>query len=100
MSLVYKYSFIAAAEEEYINAIRWYKDISKKLAETFIEDFNQTIAQICKHPEIPTVISKRFRKLNFEIFPYKIVYRIEDGSVVIVAVAHHKRHPRYWKKRK
>ena len=28
--------------------------------------------------------------------PFAIVYLIDDGAIVIVAVAHHKRRPGYW----
>lgn len=29
-------------------------------------------------------------------FPYTIVYRVRESFVVIVAIAHHSREPRYW----
>jgi hypothetical protein len=32
-------------------------------------------------------------------FPYQVVYRIRPGEIVIVAVAHLKRRPGYWKNR-
>ena len=32
-------------------------------------------------------------------FPYTIVYRVFESTIVIVAVAHHSREPRYWQHR-
>jgi toxin ParE1/3/4 len=29
-------------------------------------------------------------------FPYTIIYRVRNNLVVIVAIAHHSREPRYW----
>ena len=32
-------------------------------------------------------------------FPFRIVYRVVEGSVLVVAIAHAKRRPGYWKNR-
>jgi len=50
MSLVYEYSFLSEAEEEYIDAIRWYSKINTTLAAKLIEDFNKVISRICVNP--------------------------------------------------
>jgi len=33
-------------------------------------------------------------------FPYQVVYRLSAEEIVIVAIAHLKRRPFYWRKRK
>ena len=33
-------------------------------------------------------------------FPYTIVYRIREGVILVVAVAHHSREPQYWRDRR
>jgi len=33
------------------------------------------------------------------LFPYNVLYAIEKDTIVIVAVAHQKRRPSYWKAR-
>lgn len=100
MSLVYSYSFLPAAEKEYIDVIKWYQEISTGLAYNFIFDFDNCIDVICNRPKSFPVFFKNYRKLNFTIYPYKIIYRVEKNQVIVVAVAHHKRHPRYWRRRK
>jgi hypothetical protein len=35
----------------------------------------------------------------FAKFPYKLIYFVDGGVVVIVAVAHDKRRPGYWRGR-
>jgi plasmid stabilization system protein ParE len=32
-------------------------------------------------------------------FPYTVIYRIRESTVVIIAVAHHSREPGYWRHR-
>jgi hypothetical protein len=32
-------------------------------------------------------------------FPFSIYYRLIGPTVVVVAIAHHKRHPDYWRRR-
>jgi len=34
-----------------------------------------------------------------ERFPYGIIYRLEKNTIYIVAIAHFKRRPFYWKER-
>ena len=100
MSLVYEYSFLSEAEEEYIDAIRWYSKINTTLAAKLIEDFNKVISRICVNPSAQPIYFKHYHKLNLENFPFKIVYKVFDNIVLIVAIAHHKQKPKYWRKRK
>jgi hypothetical protein len=43
-------------------------------------------------------LKKGYRKTNVERFPFKIIYKFENEIVTIVAFAHHKRKPNYWRK--
>ena len=45
-------------------------------------------------------IGKGERRFTVDRFHYDVVYRIERKSVLVLAVAHHRRKPRYWRKRK
>jgi hypothetical protein len=44
-------------------------------------------------------ISKKIRRCLVNRFPYGIYYGIKDGTIVVIAVAHLKRKPAYWKTR-
>jgi len=39
------------------------------------------------------------RRILLRRFPYQIVYRLKPDGIVVVAVAHLKRRPGYWKSR-
>jgi hypothetical protein len=39
------------------------------------------------------------RKLNFQYFPYAIVYSVSTDAIYVKAVMHLHRRPLYWKRR-
>jgi plasmid stabilization system protein ParE len=61
-----------------------------------------TIALIEARPEIGAVVSRAglTRRASVHRFPYQVVYHLAAREIVIVAFAHLKRRPGYWKKRR
>ena len=39
------------------------------------------------------------RRYVLQRFPYSIIYREAEAGIDVVAIAHHKRRPRYWYRR-
>ncbi len=39
------------------------------------------------------------RRKGIDVFPYGIVYFVRDAEIIVVAYAHDKRRPGYWRKR-
>lgn len=37
--------------------------------------------------------------MNVAIFPFRVLYYVTDTSIVVLAYAHHRRHPDFWKSR-
>ena len=52
--------------------------------------------QIADFPESAPVIRGEVRGKVISRFPYTLMYRIEDGMVLVLAVAHQKQRPEYW----
>jgi toxin ParE1/3/4 len=98
---VKRFKFHAAARAEYEAAFTWYAERSHDAAAGWIERVTDGIASVCSAPEAwPTWTGRpgvRVRVLKR--YPYSLVYVIERGEIVIVAVAHHKRRPGYWVRR-
>jgi toxin ParE1/3/4 len=44
-------------------------------------------------------IEGRVRSMSILDFPYKIIYAQSDDVLLIIAVAHHRRQPGYWRDR-
>ena len=65
----------------------------------FLDAVHVAIRTIMDHPEIGRR-SGRFRTFVMADWPYTIVYAVEGELIWIASVAHHKRKPGFWRKRK
>ena len=88
-----------AAVAEGRNAFRWYQRRSVQAGNRFQAVLEAALEEIAKFPERwPTYLhGTRFRLLRR--FPYIIVYRLLGNRVQIVAIAHGRQKPGYWKRR-
>ncbi|MFQ5757927.1 MAG: type II toxin-antitoxin system RelE/ParE family toxin [Acidiferrobacterales bacterium] len=92
---------IRAASEEFETAVRWYEDRRTGLGAEFFDAVSTAIDLISERPEIgPIDASGVTRRLLVKRFPYHVVYFITQEQIVVVAIAHLKRRPNYWRGRK
>jgi plasmid stabilization system protein ParE len=89
------------AAEEFTEAVRWYEQRRRGLGAEFFDAVCAAIALIETRPEIGTRDSSNAmtRRLLLPKFPYQVVYHLTSTEIVIVAIAHLKRRPGYWKRR-
>lgn len=97
--MAYKLTIQDAALAEFEEAADWYSKISVELSEDIARKFAEALTDILSNPQQNPELKGQFRKLNLERFPYKLVYKIFPDEIIVVAFAHHKRRPNYWKKR-
>lgn len=94
------YEFLPEAEEEMNEAARFYERRKKGLGLEFLNEVERTIASILAHPRSGPAISPSIRRRIVHRFPFGVLYAIHsEKKIVIVAVAHLKRRPGYWKDR-
>lgn len=89
------------ATVELHHAIRWYEQQRPGLGADLFDAISETIELIRRHPDsgAPRATPLPSRQLRVNRFPYRIVYRIREDDIYIVAVAHTSRRPDYWKGR-
>jgi toxin ParE1/3/4 len=88
---------LAAAEEEYGAAARWYADRSPTAADGFTKAVEAVFQRIIDRPEWGALCDTMHRQMIVSGYPYSIVYRrIGGDQLLIVAVAHASRKPGYW----
>lgn len=87
--------YSSAANRDVKRALDYYKcEAGPKVAEYFIAQLEAKVGLILKSPEAYRVVTRDLRCADLDRFPYQIVYRIADASVIrIISVRHHKQHP-------
>jgi toxin ParE1/3/4 len=94
--------FSEPASDELGEAVRWYEARRPGLGGEFFDAVAATVSVIETDPEIGTTISPdgQTRRALVARFPYQVVYLLRRTEIAIVAIAHLKRRPRYWKDRR
>jgi plasmid stabilization system protein ParE len=89
------------ASEELSAAVGWYQSQQPGLGADFYDAVVRAVDRVQEHPEIgtPASLDQQTRRVLVARFPYQIVYRVRPDEIVIVAVAHLRRRPEYWKDR-
>ena len=91
--------FHAEAEAELVAAAAEYEAHTSGLRVDFIAEVERATHALASYPKIGHRFSRRLRRVLVRRFPYDLLYRIEANVVRIVAVAHLRRSPGYWRHR-
>lgn len=94
------YSFHPGAEQEHLHIITYYEEKSRGLGDSYLTEFETTMAYICRAPHRHKMIVKGIRQLSMKRFPFYILYRTVDAAVQVLAIAHKRQRPQYWIERK
>ncbi len=87
------------AVEEARAARLWYAERSPAAAEAFVGELEAALDRILADPDRFPAYLHGTRRCLLHRFPYVIVYRPTETTVRVVAVAHGRRKPGYWKTR-
>jgi toxin ParE1/3/4 len=93
------------AQQDITEAALWYDEQVAGLGDEFLAEVDQRIAGLIDRPHAwpvwPRTRQSRFpvRRRLMKRFPYGIAYQVVDETVVVIAVAAHRRRPRYWASR-
>jgi plasmid stabilization system protein ParE len=91
--------FHEEASAELEAAFDWYFARSERVASEFLEEANRAIEKISQNPQRWPVGTRNSRRLLLQRFPFAVVYRELPSKVEVLAVAHGRRRPGYWKGR-
>jgi plasmid stabilization system protein ParE len=87
------------AEAEYEAALGWYLERSVRAADRFELAFDKAIQSIGENPKRFPLLDAIHRYSLLRRYPYSVIFRFDSDIVRLVAVAHSKRLPGYWKDR-
>jgi len=92
--------FHPEAEADLLAAAQFYESHARSLGVDFIAEVRRAGRIIASHPRVGHRFSRRLRRLLVRQFPFGVVYREESDAIFIVAVAHLRRRPDYWRTRR
>jgi len=78
----------------------FYQERSADVAERFLLDVEAALELIVEAPDRWPSHADGTRRYVMAAFPYSIVYRVTASAIQVFAVAHAKRRPRYWSRRR
>jgi hypothetical protein len=87
------------AEEELEAAGLWYESQRKGLGLEFYDAVRQARAHAEAFPLTGPPLGERARRVRVEGFPYALVYAELENHWEVIAVAHLRRKPGYWRGR-
>jgi plasmid stabilization system protein ParE len=71
----------------------WCRKIDPVLEDRFVRALNDGLDRIEAHPFSYQVVYRNTQRVILDKFPYSIYFLIQDASVIVLAVIHHKRNP-------
>ena len=80
-------------------AVDWYRESSVSTARAFLVEIDRAISRIAERPQIWPQYTHGTQRYLLHRFPFFIVYRQTSVRIEVVAIAHAKRKPGYWKER-
>jgi len=93
------YQFHDEAEEEFAETAVFYESRVLGLGASFTSEVQRTVTLIREHPDSGSPLGQKVRKVLVRRFPYSVIYRHHAGQIFILAVAHQRRRPGYWRHR-
>jgi toxin ParE1/3/4 len=92
--------FRPAAAREFAADVRHYDKQYLRRGQRFAEAVERTLIRVAESPLLfPLLYEPDIRSAKVDRFPYRVVYVIVGGDIDVIAVAHAKRRPGYWRRR-
>jgi toxin ParE1/3/4 len=94
-----RHAFHPEAAAEFADAVQFYHQRGPKLARRFAREVRSTISKVVAAPEQWRILEADVHRCLVRVFPYAILYTIEPGYILILAIMHGRRRPGYWRYR-
>ena len=90
--------YLPNARLDFDESFDWYAVKSVRAAARFAGAVEAALIRIVSNPTQFARLDEMHRECPVKNFPYRIVYRITDNRILVVAIAHAKRRPGYWRR--
>jgi len=94
-----KVTLLSPALRDILSAVEYYEEQAAGLGNALDADLTGSVDLIQSMPQLGAPFEAGTRRILLQRFPYAIVYKILDDRILVVAVAHQKQRPGYWRER-
>lgn len=91
--------FLPEAEQEMLEASLYYQSKASGLGVDFLSEVERAVKSIAESPNTWPILEGELRRRLVRRFPFGILYKVESEEIVVIAVAHLRKKPGYWKER-
>ena len=81
------------------SAYSWYFERNPSAAAAFLEELDRAVEEITAAPERWPHFLHGTRRFVLRRYPFSVVYRLSGTTIQIIAFAHGRRRPGYWRTR-
>ena len=94
-----KWEFHPEAESEFIESAAYYEGEVPGLGRRFGRTVSKILELLSENPGIGSLVDYELRSFAVGSFPYSIIYAPYKDLLFVLAIAHGRRKPGYWKSR-
>ena len=87
------------AELDINSAFEYYENQRLGLGHDFLLCVEESLSKIERNPSHYKIIYKKLRRISVRRFPYRILYLVQNGQVIVTAVFHARKDPKDWDSR-
>ena len=91
-----KLRFLILAQRELDDAVAWYNEQAAGSGQEFLDELDRVVRRAVTFPMSCPEIEPGVRRCLLARFPYGLIYGVDGETLVVIAVAHLHREPRYW----
>jgi plasmid stabilization system protein ParE len=91
--------FHPEALEEYQIALEWYHARSSQASYRFEAEVERVLASVAADPDLFPKFDEAHRFAMLRRFPFSLIYESRGGQIEVMAMAHSRRQPGYWRDR-
>ncbi len=92
--------FHRAAELELAAAMEVGEERGRGLGDDLLDEVERVVALLCEFPDLGERLDDKRRRFPLRRFPFGIIFRVEGDTLRILAVAHRRQRPGYWRRRR
>lgn len=91
--------YLEPAETDIDEAVEFYEARHAGLGLRLLREVEDAVERVRERPLAWQSLTPDIRHCVLHIFPYSLVYKVDDDEIIVIALAHHKRKPTYWRDR-